>query len=143
MTDQDHASPKKSRPRVRLIKRDKDPEVGYGRPPPQYQFKPGQSGNLKGRPKGSKNESTILRDLLERKIDSRTNGRVRKISVMEGIHLKMVEKALLGDTKTAAFLLNRFAALVSGELRPEDLSDDDREVLEAFSQRIKKPGAQS
>ena len=29
--------------------------VGYGCPPREYQFKPGQSGNPNGRPKGSKN----------------------------------------------------------------------------------------
>jgi hypothetical protein len=30
-------------------------EVGYGRPPVETRFKPGQSGNPRGRPKGSKN----------------------------------------------------------------------------------------
>lgn len=30
-------------------------EVGYGKPPKATRFKPGQSGNPKGRPKGSKN----------------------------------------------------------------------------------------
>lgn len=29
----------------------KDYEVGYKRPPREHQFKPGQSGNPKGRPK--------------------------------------------------------------------------------------------
>lgn len=30
-------------------------EVGYGKPPSATRFKPGQSGNPHGRPKGSKN----------------------------------------------------------------------------------------
>lgn len=34
---------------------DKEYEIGYGKPPKEYQFKKGQSGNKKGRPKNSKN----------------------------------------------------------------------------------------
>jgi len=43
---------------------------------------------------------------------------------------------LKGNTKSAAFPLNRYAAMVSGELQPTDITDDDREVLEAFAQRL-------
>ena len=32
-----------------------DYEVGYGKPPKSRQWKPGQSGNPKGRPKGARN----------------------------------------------------------------------------------------
>jgi hypothetical protein len=110
--------------------------VGYGRPPQAHQFKPGESGNPKGRPKGAKNESTILRELFQRKIESRSGGRSRKITVLEGILLRITEDSLKGNTKSAAFLLNRYAAMVSGELQHQDLSEDDREVLEAFAQRI-------
>jgi Family of unknown function (DUF5681) len=114
-----------------------DKDVGYGRPPAAHQFKPGQSGNPKGRPKGAKNESTILREIFQRKIESRSsNGRSRKITVFEGILLRITEDSLKGNTKSAAFLLNRYAAMVSGELQRQDLSEDDREVLEAFARRI-------
>jgi hypothetical protein len=34
--------------------------VGYCRPPREHQFKPGQSGNPRGRPKGSRNRATII-----------------------------------------------------------------------------------
>ena len=119
------------------------PEVGYGKPPRDHQFKPGRSGNPKGRPKGSKNESTILKEVLHHKIAIRgSHGNVRKISVLEGIHRKMAEDALKGNVKSAGFLLNRYGALVSGELQPQDLSDDDREVLEAFAKRIEKKNPQ-
>jgi hypothetical protein len=110
-------------------------QAGYGKPPREHQFKAGKSGNPKGRPKGAKNESTILRDILTRKIDNRSGGRMRKISLLEAILLRIADNSLKGDIKSAAFILNRYAAMVSGELPPQDLGDDDREVLEAFAQR--------
>lgn len=36
-----------------------DYEVGFGKPPQASRFKPGQSGNPKGRPKGSKNRPKL------------------------------------------------------------------------------------
>jgi len=133
---------KKSLTRIRLGSDDeRDDEIGYGKPPRAHQFKSGQSGNPKGRPKGSKNESTILKEVLSEKISLRQpNGRTRKIPVLEGIHRKQAEFALKGNTKSAAFILNRYAALVSGELQPEDLSEDDRAVLDAFARRLQVSG---
>jgi uncharacterized protein DUF5681 len=114
-----------------------DTQSGYGKPPREHQFKPGKSGNPKGRPKGAKNESTILREILTRKIENRSGGRVRKISVLEGILLRITDDSLKGSIKSATFVLNRYAALVSGELQPQDLGEDDQEVLEAFVRRRK------
>lgn len=37
-----------------------DYKVGPGKPPKHTRFKPGQSGNPKGRPKGSQNVKTVL-----------------------------------------------------------------------------------
>ena len=36
-------------------------KVGYKRPPVSTRFKPGSSGNPKGRPKGQRNFKTIMR----------------------------------------------------------------------------------
>jgi hypothetical protein len=110
--------------------------VGYGKPPRAHQFKPGQSGNPKGRPKGAKNEATILYELLHRKIAIRESGRTRKITVLEAILLRFTEDSLKGNTKSATFLLNRHSAVVSGEPQQSDISDDDQEILEAFAQRV-------
>ena len=105
-------------------------QVGYGHPPTHTRFKPGQSGNPKGRPKGAKNEVTILTNILNRQIDSRQGGRVRKISVLEGILLRFTEDALKGNPKSATFLLNRYHSTEGGARETEDLDQDDREVLE-------------
>jgi hypothetical protein len=112
-------------------------EVGYGKPPAAHRFQPGKSGNPRGRPKGAKNEATVLRDLLNRKIDVRQGGRARKITVFEAILLRFTEDALKGNTKSAAFLFNRYAGTEAGESQPDnDLTADDRAVLDAFARRF-------
>jgi hypothetical protein len=136
MTGDDNRS---QRPRLGERQSARPARVGYGRPPPEHQFRPGVTGNPRGRPRGAKNESTILREILARKIAHRTRDRVRKITVLEGILLRITDDSLRGNIKSAAFLLNRYAALVSGELQVQDLSDEDREVLEAFARRL-QPG---
>ena len=44
------------------IDRPSDYEVGYARPPDAARFKPGQSGNPKGRPKGSRNQPPAMNE---------------------------------------------------------------------------------
>jgi len=74
---------------------------------------------------------------MARKIKNRSNDRVRSISVLEGILLRIADDALKGNVKSAAFLLNRFGSMVSGELERPDLSEDDREVLEHYARRLR------
>jgi len=107
--------------------------VGYGRPPQEHQFRPGQSGNPRGRRKGLKNEATILRELLNRKIAVRQGGTARKITVLEAILLRFAEDALKGNIKTAGFLFNRYAASQDDAPGLNDtITDEDRQVLETF-----------
>jgi hypothetical protein len=126
----------RSLPRVRIRDAASDSEVGYGRPPKSTQFKSGQSGNPKGRPKGAKNEATILHELLHRKIPVREGGRTRKIMVLEAILTRFAEDSLKGNTKSAAFLLNRHGAVESGDPQRSDLNDDDQDILNAYAQRL-------
>jgi len=110
-----------------------DYAVGYGRPPRAYRFRPGHSGNPRGRRKGAKSEATILRNLLNRKINVRQNGRRRKITVFEAILLRFTEDALKGNIKAAAFLFNRYAGTRDEDSELSDkISDEDRQVLETF-----------
>lgn len=112
-------------------------EVGYGRPPKKSQFKPGQSGNSKGRPKGAKNEATILREIMARNIEIREGSRARKISVLAAILLKFAESALKGDAKSATFLLNRYGQVERDTPHKDGLGHDDRELLDSYIRDFK------
>src|SRR5262245_27530531 len=80
--------------------------VGYGRPPVNRQFKPGQSGNPRGRPKGSKNLVTMVAEALNEKIKVRTkDGRTRTLSKQELMVEVMINKAAAGDTKAFAMVV--------------------------------------
>jgi hypothetical protein len=120
------------------MRKDDASDVGYGRPPRAHQFKPGQSGNPKGRPRGAKNEATILHELLYRKIPVRQGGKTRRITVLEAILLRFTEDCLKGNTKSAAFLLNRHSAIANTNPSPDsdELTEDDRYVLEAFTAKL-------
>ena len=114
-----------------------DGAVGYGRPPKKHQFKPGQSGNPRGRPRESKNEATIWRDVLSKRIPIREAGKTRKVSVLEAMILKYIERALGDDIKAATFVLNRIRLIDgSAPAETEGFDQDDQEVLDAFIKRI-------
>lgn len=80
-------------------------EVGKGRPPISTRFRPGQSGNPKGRPKGRKNLTTLFAEAFAQKLEIKEKGRARKITVKEAIVLRLVKEALDGKLKAIDYLL--------------------------------------
>lgn len=81
-----------------------DYEVGYGRPPRRTQFKPGSSGNPKGRPRGSKNLATIVRQVLDARVAVRERGRVRTITKREALFAQLVHEGLSGNLRAIELL---------------------------------------
>ena len=66
-------------------------------------FEKGESGNPNGRPKGSRNRATIVRQWLEinRETINPLTGKKEKMEIQDEMVLKQIEKSLEGDT--AAF----------------------------------------
>ena len=76
--------------------------VGYGKPPLQFRFKKGQSGNPQGRSKGSKNLRTHFQAEWDAPVEVLEGGRKRKISKGALITKNIFHQAAKGDLKAAA-----------------------------------------
>jgi hypothetical protein len=55
-------------------------KVGYRHPPPATRFRPGTSGNPRGRPKGARKLATVLAAALAERVVVAENGRRKRIS---------------------------------------------------------------
>ena len=77
-------------------------QVGYGKPPQASQFKKGQSGNPKGRQKGSRNLATLLDQELARPVMVTEAGKRKKYRKAELIVRMQVDKAAKGDSRAFA-----------------------------------------
>ena len=119
-----------------------NPPIGYGKPPKKSQYKPGQSGNLKGRPKGAKSLKSVLQKELTSKIEIKVQGKKTKATKLEAAIMKLVNDALSGNAKALSELL-KLAAIhmpqdadgVSNTLPP---SEDDQALLTAYVERAMK-----
>ena len=76
-----------------------DYSVGYRRPPVASRFKSRQSGNLSGRPRGTRTFESIMNELLSKRYEILNGGRARTISGLELLARTLFKKASTGDLK--------------------------------------------
>jgi hypothetical protein len=84
---------------------DDDDVVGPGRPPRKHRWTPGQSGNPNGRPKGSINIVTASKKEGRKMVKYTEGGRTKTMSKMELSVLQAWQKAIKGDLKAFALML--------------------------------------
>ena len=108
--------PKKSRRRPRAKQ-----DVGYGRPPIESQWKPGQSGNPFGRPKGSKNLRRAIEEMLTEKITVTEGNKIRRVTRLEAVLLKQLSLALKGDLKAIQAVYTSANTLGMLEVLPDKI----------------------
>ena len=89
---------------------DRSYEVGYGKPPKATQFKKGQSGNPRGRPKGARSVAKLLDDALSQEVAVTTGGQTTRVTKREALILSLVTKAIKGDMRAAAQTLKLIEA---------------------------------
>jgi hypothetical protein len=115
--------------------KDDDGRVGYKRPPARTRFKPGQSGNPKGRPKHARNLKTEFLEELAEVIHVREGGREKKISKQRAFVKALIAAAIKGDMRATSALVS-FCTRAFGNEPENDQSPspvpDDLEILNEF-----------
>ena len=82
--------------------------VGYGNPPKDHQFRPGQSGNPRGRPKAIGSFELNLDDVLDGEVVVQTQKGPKKLTSREVEFRQQVDKALKGNLRSIKFVLDQF-----------------------------------
>jgi hypothetical protein len=82
-----------------------DYEVGYGKPPKDTQFQPGQSGNLSGRPKGSRNLKRALEAILDEDIRIKIDGHPETTTKLVAFLKSLYAQALNGNVQASKLLV--------------------------------------
>ncbi|WP_291158432.1 DUF5681 domain-containing protein [Hyphomicrobium sp.] len=110
--------------------------VGYGKPPKHSRFKPGQSGNPKGRPKGAPGFKAELEKELRQLITVTEGGRTRKLSKQLAMIKALCAKALKGDVRSVQLILGHCSDRNErAALQPNELDALDQAIIEAFRRR--------
>ncbi len=120
-------------------------EVGYGKPPKHTQFKKDQSGNPKGRPKGSRNFSTDVKDTLKEPVRLTKGGKRKTVSTQHATLLRLREKALSGDARALDRMIELARTYNDEDIAQAaaELSSTDAEILEAYNERLLRRAGKS
>lgn len=115
-------------------------KTGRNPPPKETQFMKGKTGNPNGRPKGTRNRSTIVREWLEasyKKINPIT-GQTETLQIQDHLVISLIGKALKGDVQAFRELFDSGHGKVSelldvtskGEsITQEKLNPEERRML--------------
>jgi hypothetical protein len=102
-------------------------EIGFAKPPQATQFSSDRQPARGGRPKGSENLASVLKQEADRKIEVVEDGRRRKLSKRRVASRQLMNKAASGDVK--AFTTYVDVTRKAGDLEPG--SAQEQPVLDA------------
>lgn len=105
--------------------------TGYKDPPKHSQFRPGVSGNPKGRPKGRNIFADLQEELQQAIADQGTGTQTTKQRLLVK---KLVEDAIAGDARAISTVLSMCPRRSDDDL-PETDDEGHREILDVFSNR--------
>ena len=109
--------------------------VGFRRPPQATQFKKGESGNPKGRPKGSRSIGAVLQEILQQKIAVTESGRTRRLPALEVMLRRLRNDAMRSEPaalKLILSLFDRYGESPAAGLRFDEILAEDQAILAEF-----------
>jgi hypothetical protein len=116
-------------------------EVGYKKPPEHTRFKPGKSGNPKGRSKGAKGLSTVFMEEASERVTIKMGDRSIKVTKLQAIMKRLFQKAMEGNAQ-AMSKIAEIARMIEPQQTQQQaqkvLSLDDQAIIAAYIQRQHK-----
>lgn len=124
---------------------DGDYEVGYGKPPKHTQWPKGQSGNPKGRPKGSRGLRTDLDRELETRQTATIGGQEMTGTTQQLMLRTLGRQAFHGNVRANSVMLNLVLQIFgAGDrgVKREELSAEDQVIYDMLMAAIYQLPAQ-
>lgn len=112
-----------------------DETVGYGRPPKATRFKKGQSGNPKGRPKGTRPIGAVIQEVLGQRIAVTENGKTRRVPALEVMLRRLANDAMRSDPaalKLMLSLVDRYGQSPEATMKLDEILEEDKVILAKF-----------
>ena len=107
--------------------------VGYCKPPAAHQFKPGQSGNPKGRPKGQPTPAQVLAEEAARLVKIKVGEDVLQVTKQRALMRKLLDLGLQGNMAAMRAVLTQLAlAHTEDETAPpaeQPLTEEELAIL--------------
>ncbi len=102
-----------------------------GTPPKEHQFKPGQSGNSKGRPRKDETLKSLMRKELGEELEVLEGGRPSILTYREALAKQVARKALQGDYKMLRMLLEVDQPEPEAAPHSQDRAEQDAKAYDA------------
>jgi hypothetical protein len=115
-----------------------DKKSGYGTPPQHSRFKKGQSGNPKGRPKGSLNFIKKVQKALREKVVVTENGTKKTITKLEATAKQFANRLAAGDMNALKTLttLTKPVEEENAPIQPLQMQEADEKVMQSILKRF-------
>lgn len=134
--------PNTKKPKARLTSQDPDEQVGYGRPPKAYRFKPGESGNPRGRKRGSRNLRSDLADELAEIITVQEAGHAARLTKQRALVKRLCAQALSGEHRAMAQVVGLVLRLIPSQTSDDEsgalVEEDDEAIIRRFLARAQQ-----